>query len=347
MRNTLWAVGALSALSLTGLAFAAGGAADALWKQASQYYKPLPRAVAPRQGAKAAQITLGRMLFHDPRLSKSGVISCNTCHNIATYGTDNLPTSLGHGFVPGPRNSPTVFNAALHSRQFWDGRAKDVEEQALGPILNPKEMAMPASGHVIERIATMPEYVALFKQAFPGETKPVSYTNVGKAIGAFERMLLTPSRFDQYLSGNQTALNAQEKRGLKTFLDTGCASCHSGAAMGGMVFQKFVKPGEDPERADIGRYAVTKNPKDKHVFKAYSLRNIARTYPYLHDGSVWDLNEVVRIMGEVQHNKNLSKTQIADIVAFLNSLTGDIPAVARELPVLPPSRSNTSRPSAL
>lgn len=347
MRNTLWTAVALGALTLAGLAFAAGGADDALWKQATRYYKPLPKVTLPKQGAKAAQITLGRMLFHDPRLSRSGVISCNTCHNLATFGTDNLPTSLGHGFVPGPRNSPTVFNAALHTRQFWDGRAKDVEEQALGPILNPKEMAMPASDKVIDRIASIPEYVALFKQAFPKEAKPVSYVNVGNAIGAFERQLLTPSRFDRYLSGDQKALTAVEKRGLKTFLDVGCAACHSGAAMGGMVFQKFVKPGEDPDRADVGRYAVTKDPKDKHVFKAYSLRNITRTYPYLHDGSVWDIGEVVRIMGEVQHNRKLTKTEIADIVAFLNSLTGEVPAVARELPILPPSRLNTPRPSAL
>lgn len=345
MKTVFLAVGALGALGLAGLTFASSVAEEALWKQARQYYRPLRAPEVPTQGPRATQVKLGRMLFHDPRLSKSGVISCNTCHNLATYGTDNLPTSLGHGFVPGPRNSPTVFNAALHTRQFWDGRARDVEEQALGPILNPKEMAMPASEQVIERIASIPEYVALFKQAFPGQKDPVNYRNIGVAIGAFERLLLTPSRFDKYLEGDRKALTAREKRGLKLFLDTGCATCHSGVAIGGMVFQKFVKPGEDPERADVGRYAVTQNPKDRHVFKAYSLRNIARTYPYLHDGSVWDLGEVVRIMAEVQHNRSLPSDQIADIVVFLNSLTGEIPAVARELPILPPSRPNTPRPS--
>lgn len=345
MKTVYLAAGALGALSLTCLAFASGDTDDALWRQARQFYQPIRMPAVPAKGPKAAQVKLGRMLFHDPRLSRSGIISCNTCHNLARYGTDNLPTSLGHGFVPGPRNSPSVFNAALHTRQFWDGRARDVEEQALGPILNPKEMAMPASDQVIERIVSIPEYVALFRQAFPGQKDPVNYRNVGVAIGAFERMLLTPSRFDRYLAGDRKALTAREKRGLKVFLDTGCVSCHAGPAIGGMVFQKFVKPGEDPERADVGRYAVTKDPKDRYVFKAYSLRNVARTYPYLHDGSVWDLAEVVRIMAEVQHNKTLSRSEIADIVAFLNSLTGDVPAVARELPILPPSRLNTPRPS--
>jgi cytochrome c peroxidase len=345
MKTVYLAAGALSALSLAGLAFASGAADDALWRQARQFYQPIRMPAVPTKGPKAEQVKLGRMLFHDPRLSRSGIISCNTCHNLARYGTDNLPTSLGHGFVPGPRNSPSVFNAALHARQFWDGRARDVEEQALGPILNPKEMAMPASDQVIERIVSIPEYVAMFRRAFPGQKDPVNYRNVGVAIGAFERMLLTPSRFDRYLAGDRKALTAREKRGLKLFLDTGCASCHAGPAIGGMVFQKFVKPGEDPERADVGRYAVTKDPKDRYVFKAYSLRNVARTYPYLHDGSVWDLGEVVRIMAEVQHNKRLSPTEIAEIVAFLNSLTGDVPAVARELPILPPSRLNTPRPS--
>ena len=239
----------------------AGGGKDAgLIQQARAWYRPLPAAPQPAPGTpRAAEVRLGKMLFHDPRLSKSGLISCNTCHNLANYGVDGLPTSLGHGFVAGSRNSSTVFNAALHTRQFWDGRAENVEQQALGPILNPKEMAMPASEAVIERIATIPEYVALFIRAYPKTPDPVTYTNVGRAIGAFERQLLTPSRFDRFLAGDAKALSAREKRGLKRFLEIGCATCHAGPAMGGMVFQKFALPGQKEGEGDL--WAATSSPR--------------------------------------------------------------------------------------
>jgi cytochrome c peroxidase len=362
LRRKTWSEAALAALPLAGLMLAASAAApnaakksnrnvaisgDAvLLKLARTWYQPLPAATQPAPGtSQAAAVKLGKMLFHDPRLSKSGLISCNTCHNLANYGVDGLPTSLGHGFVAGSRNAPTVFNAALHTRQFWDGRAENVEEQALGPILNPKEMAMPASEAVIGRISTIPEYVALFKTAYPKQKNPVTYDNVGNAIGAFERRLLTPSRFDRFLQGDAKVLSAREKRGLKRFLEIGCATCHAGPAMGGMVFQKFELPDRKPGEGDLGRYEFTRDPNDKYVFKAYSLRNITRTYPYFHDGSVWDLNEAVRLMGKIQHNRDMPKTEIADIVAFLESTTGQIPRFALELPVLPPSRKNTPRPS--
>lgn len=346
MKPKIAAAASLACAAAASLALAANYVSpDPLVKQARALYGPLPAAnPALSTSVGKTQAKLGKMLFHDPRLSKSGIISCNTCHNLANFGVDGLPTSLGHGFVAGPRNSPTVFNAALHSRQFWDGRAKDVEEQALGPILNPKEMAMPASQAVIDRIVTIPEYVALFRAAFPGQKQPVNYPNVGRAIGAFERTLLTPSRFDRFLRGETAALTAREKRGLKRFLDIGCAGCHSGPAMGGMVFQKFELPNRRGE-GDLGRYVLTKDPKDRYVFKAYSLRNIARTYPYFHDGSVWDLGEAVRLMAKIQHGRDLSNTETADITAFLGSLTGAIPDDALKLPVLPPSRHDTPRPS--
>jgi cytochrome c peroxidase len=346
MKLKIAAAASLACAAAASLALAANYVSpDPLVKQARALYGPVPAAnPALSTSSGRAQVKLGKMLFHDPRLSKSGVISCNTCHNLATYGVDSLPTSLGHGFVVGPRNSPTVFNAALHSRQFWDGRAKDVEEQALGPILNPKEMAMPASQAVIDRIVTIPEYVALFKAAFPGQKQPVNYPNVGRAIGAFERTLLTPSRFDRFLRGETAALTVREKRGLKRFLDIGCAGCHSGPAMGGMVFQKFELPNRQGG-GDLGRYELTKDPKDRYVFKAYSLRNIARTYPYFHDGSVWDLGEAVRLMAKIQHERDLTKSEVGDITAFLGSLTGAIPDDALKLPVLPPSRPDTPRPS--
>lgn len=345
MRSRLYAaVAAAAACTVAVAALAALSPDTALRAQARTLFQPISVPPMPPKGsAREAQVLLGRMLFHDPRLSKSGVISCNTCHNMATYGVDALPTSLGHGFVAGPRNAPTVLNAALHTRQFWDGRARDVEEQALGPILNPKEMAMPASDAVIERVASIPEYVRMFRKAFPNQANPVSYRNVGVAIGAFERMLLTPSRFDQFLRGDNKALTAREKAGLKKFLDIGCAACHAGPAMGGMVFRRFRVP-SDGKDMDLGRFEVTKDPNDRYAFKAYSLRNVARTYPYFHDGSVWDLGEAVRLMAKVQHNKDLSPQAIGEIVAFLNALTGDIPKVGLELPVLPPSSPRTPRP---
>ena len=335
----------LATMVLAAAATNKDGGDGELLRQARKWYKPLSAPpLPPANTPRGAQVRLGKMLFHDARLSRSGVISCNSCHNLANYGVDGLPTSLGHGFVPGARNSPTVFNAALHTRQFWDGRARDVEEQALGPILNPKEMAMPASDAVIERIASIPEYVALFKASFPKEKDPVTYHNIGQSIGAFERLLLTPSRFDRFLAGDGRALSVREKRGLKRFLEIGCASCHAGPAMGGMVFQKFKLPNQEGE-GDLGRYDFTKDPNDKYVFKAYSLRNITRTYPYFHDGSVWDLGEAVRLMGKIQHQRDMPKPEIADVVAFLGSTTGEIPRHALELPVLPPSRANTPRPS--
>ncbi len=302
----------------------------------SAFFKPLPKmAENPANPFNQAKIELGRMLYFDPRLSKSGAISCNSCHNLASGGVDNLPTSIGHKWQIGPRNAPTVFNAALHFAQFWDGRAKDVEEQAKGPILNPREMAG-TEQLVIDRIKSIPEYVKLFKEAFPKDKEPITYENLAKAIAVFERTLLTPSRFDDFLKGNKKALTEDEKKGLELFVNKGCVSCHNGVAVGGGMFQRF------DYGTDEGRYEVTKDENDRKLFKVPSLRNVEVTYPYFHDGSVWTLGEAVRIMGRKQLGIDLNDEEIKFIVAFLKSLTGK--KIKVELPLLPPSTEGTPKP---
>ena len=323
---------------------------QALLQRARQFFQPLPsEAPNPENPLNEDKVRLGKMLYFDPRLSLSGFISCNSCHNLATAGVDNLPTSVGHRWQLGPRNAPTVLNAALHMAQFWDGRAKDVEEQAGMPVTNPIEMAMPSEEFALERIASIPDYVSLFEQAFPNEDSPLNYRNMARAIGAFERTLLTPSRFDRFLEGEASALNDQEKRGLKTFIDVGCITCHTGALPGGNMYQKFGLFGNyweytSSNRIDSGRYVETKNEADVFMFKVPSLRNITLTYPYFHDGAVWSLDTAVWIMGKVQLGKDLSPDQIQDITAFLGSLSGEIPEAAMRLPALPPSSDQTPLP---
>lgn len=302
----------------------------------NSYFSPLPRRVdSLTNPLNPAKVRLGKMLFFDPRLSRSGFISCNTCHSLATSGVDNLPTSIGHGWQMGERNAPTVFNAAVLTTMFWDGRAKDLEEQAKGPILNPKEMAA-TEELVLEMLDSIPQYVALFKAAFRSEPEPVTYDNVSRAIAAFERTLLAPSRFDRFLRGKKSALTTDEVRGLEIFVRTGCASCHRGPAIGGSMFQRF-DYGSDP-----GRYKVTNDPADTKVFRVASLRNVEMTYPYFHDGSVWDLGNAVRIMGTLQLGVSLNDEEVGYIVTFLKSLTAE--KVMIRMPVLPPSTVKTAPP---
>lgn len=302
-----------------------------LQERAKTLFGELPEiADNPENPITEEKVILGKQLYFDVRLSKDNTQSCNTCHNLNTFGVDNLPTSPGNDGKNGTRNSPTVLNAALHASQFWDGRNKDVEEQAGGPILNPVEMAMPSEEFVIERISGIEEYKELFAKAFPQEEQPITYKNLQKAIGAFERKLITPSKFDDYLAGNDEALNEQEKRGLEIFMTTGCITCHSGNALGGQLIQKFGLFSNyweltRSDRIDEGRFEVTQNEADKYFFKSPSLRNIEKTYPYFHDGSVKDLNEAVKIMAKLQLNKELTDEETNDIVAFLNTLTGDVP----------------------
>ena len=308
-------------------------------------FKPLPAAVeSPDNELTENKINLGRMLFFDKRFSKNQDISCNSCHNVAKYGTDNAPTSSGHKGQHGGRSAPTVYNAALHIAQFWDGRAPTVEEQAKGPVLNPIEMAMPDQGTVLKVINSIPEYVEAFKKAFPGEADAVNYNNFGKAVGAFERKLLTPSRWDEFLKGRKDALTEDEKKGFSEFAMVGCVNCHNGVGVGGHMYQKLGLIKAWPGLKDNGRSEITKSDVEKAFFKVPSLRNITETAPYLHDGSVTELPAMVKKMAEHQLGKDVTDAQINSIITFLKVLKGDLPESYIKEPVLPPSTDATPKP---
>lgn len=289
-----------------------------------------------------ALVKLGHSLYFDNQLSRKQTMSCNTCHNLSTFGVDNNPTSKGEEGKLGDRNSPTTLNAAIHVAQFWDGRAATIEEQAGMPILNPIEMNIPNEKFLIDRLKKSTVYQKLFKDAFPDEKEPITYNNLKKAIGAFERQLITPSRLDDYLKGNKNALTTEEKKGLLTFITTGCTTCHNGPGIGGSMFQKFAVYGNywdytHSAKIDSGKVKITKLPGDRFVFKVPSLRNIEKTHPYFHDGSVSDLKEAVKIMAKAQLNKDLSENEINDILTFLKSLTADIPQEYKTAPAPAPA----------
>lgn len=290
----------------------------------------------------AGMVELGKKLYFDPRLSKSGFISCNSCHNLSMGGTDNLKTSIGDHWQQGPINSPTVLNSSLNLAQFWDGRAMTLKDQAGGPIANPGEMA---STHTlaIAVLQSIPAYVAEYKKVF-GSDK-VDIEGVTKAIAAFEETLITPnSRFDKWLKGDKKALTKDEIAGYELFKDSGCTACHNGPAVGGNSFQKMgvVEPYQSTSKAE-GRVAVTKEEADRFNFKVPTLRNVEMTYPYFHDGEAATLTQAVDTMGRIQLGKSFTKEENAKIVAFLKSLTGDQPSFL--LPILPPSTDATPRPT--
>lgn len=304
--------------------------ANQLLEKAKQYFKPIPEIAENNTNPITPEkVRLGKMLYFDTRLSKTGNNSCNSCHNLNTFGVDNEVTSEGDAGKRGDRNSPTVLNAAIHFAQFWDGRAKDVEEQAGMPILNPAEMAIPHEGFMVNRLKGIETYQNAFKAAYPSEQNPITYQNLKNAIGAFERTLMTPTRFDKFLNGDISALSSDEQKGLETFMQVGCTSCHIGPAIGGNMFQKFgifqnYREHTKSKKDDTGRMMVTKNEIDKDQFKVPGLRNIEKTYPYFHDGSVADLKNAIKIMGTVQLNKSLTDAEVSSIESFLKSLTGEI-----------------------
>jgi cytochrome c peroxidase len=321
---------------------------DDLSTRAQQLFKPVPTAPPELPGnlSTPAKVELGKMLYFDPRLSASHAISCNSCHNIGLGGADAEPTSIGHRWQHGGRNAPTVFNAVFNKAQFWDGRAKDLEQQAGGPIVNPIEMASPEP-HVAEQLKGTPGYREAFDKAFPGEPSPITLGNVQKAIAVFEATLITPNApFDRFLKGDQNALSAVQKEGLALFIDRGCATCHNGINVGGGMYAPFgvvEKPGADIlPLADRGRFTVTKTASDEYVFKVPTLRNIALTAPYFHSGQAWDLRQAVAVMGASQLGIQLISDDVDKITAFLDGLTGEQPKVT--YPVLPPNVGATPRP---
>lgn len=298
--------------------------------------------IKPAANINLGMVELGKKLYFDPRLSKSGIMSCNSCHNLSMGGTDNIPTSVGDHWQQGPINAPTVLNSSLNVAQFWDGRAADLKAQAGGPIANPGEMAFTHT-LAISVLESIPAYVREFKTVF-GKDK-VDIDQVTLAIAEFEKTLVTPnSRFDQYLLGKDDALTADEKAGYKLFKDSGCVACHNGPAVGGNSFQKMgiVEPYKTKAAAE-GRVGVTGKDADRFNFKVPTLRNVEMTYPYFHDGAANTLTEAVDVMGRLQLGKKFSKDENAKIVAFLKTLTGDQPSFT--LPVLPPSTDATIRPT--
>jgi cytochrome c peroxidase len=291
--------------------------------------------------ATEKKVALGRMLYYEPRLSRDHKVSCNSCHQLDKFGVDGTPTSEGFKGQHGNRNAPTVFNAAGHFVQFWDGRAADVEAQAKGPVLNPVEMAAPDAAFVERVLKSMPGYVTAFKAAFPGQKDPVTFDNAALAIAAFERKLVTPSRWDRYQAGDKGALSAAEVAGFKAFVQTGCATCHNGPLVGASMYQKAGTVQPWPNTSDKGRMGVTKSASDAMMFKVPTLRNIEKTGPYFHDGSVPTLDQAVKMMAEHQLGKQLAPADTQAIVGWLKTLTGQVPPELVKQPNLPESTKDT------
>jgi len=303
-----------------------------------------------------AKVELGKMLYMDPRFSSTGTVSCNSCHNIMEGGEDSRSVSMGVHGKTGGRNAPTVWNSAFHSVQFWDGRAASLEDQAKGPVANPVEMGMSDVETAMERVRAIPGYKPWFDKAFGADSMTVE--NAAKAVAAFERTLITPnSPYDRYVKGDKGAMTEQQVRGMNAFAEAGCAGCHSGVAFNGPE----MKPGEGfyakfptftdntyvaryKLAEDKGRQEVTGNTADENMFRVQTLRNITDTAPYFHNGAVETLDEAVRVMGKTQLNKDLGDDQVSDIVAFLETLTGEFPASYVAKPELPPSGPDTPAP---
>jgi cytochrome c peroxidase len=341
-------VTSLLSTTVATLVLAQAATANELRDNALAMFSPLPSTVPALADNPVTpeKIDLGKALFFDPRMSASGVFSCNSCHNLATGGDDNMPVSIGHGWQKGPRNSPTVLNAVFNEAQFWDGRAADLAAQAKGPVQAGVEMANTPE-NVLATLNSMPQYQEWFKGAFPDEADPVTFDNFAKAIEAFEATLITPAPFDAFLNGDDNALTDQQKEGLALFMEAGCAACHNGVNVGGLGYYPFgliEKPGADilPE-GDKGRYVVTETAADEYVFRAAPLRNIAVTAPYFHSGVVWDLRTAVAIMAESQLGAELNEAEVDAITAFLESLTGRVPEVV--YPILPPETATTPHPT--
>jgi len=339
------------------LAGCAGGGGDApsgatapavdralLRTQANAIFGTLPEnAATDERPMTPERVALGRALYYDTRLSKNHDIACNSCHQLDHFGVDGEPTSPGHRGQRGDRNSPTTLNAALHIAQFWDGRAADVEEQAKGPVLNPVEMGMPSEDYVLTVLRSIPGYVEMFAAAFPEDDQPITYDNFGLAVGAFERGLITPGPLDRFMAGEDAALSDAEIGGLQLFIGRGCVTCHNGSTIGGTMYRKLGLVRPYPVE-DIGREKVTGRPEDRHVFKVPSLRNVAKTGPWFHDGSITTLDEAVRIMSLHQLGIELTPEERASIIAFLGALTGELDADYVARPALPPSGPDTPAP---
>jgi cytochrome c peroxidase len=340
--NGIKVIGVISILIFARMSLASNGD-DLLLTQAKEIFGLLPQVIGSEKNPVTPEkVKLGKILFYETRISVDGTVSCARCHPIGLYAADGLKKSIGNNCKVNPRNAPTVFNAAGQISEHWIGNRVDVEDQAKQAVIGPPSFGMPSYEAVEKRLKEIKGYGPLFKEAFPEDKDPVTVDNFAKAVGAFERTLVTPSRFDAFVKGELTALSDNQKRGLKTFIETGCMTCHSGEYVGGEMYLKFgvFEPYWQYTRSkeiDEGRYVVTKNESDKYVFKVPILRNVEITSPYFHDGSVDHLYEAARIMGKIQLAKTLTDQQIGDIIIFLKSLTGQIPDDTLKVPLLPPS----------
>ena len=333
---------AASIVAVFAAAPVAGKADDAtLLNQAREIFKPLPKDMGvPDLPLTKPRIELGRMLFFDPRFTIDANMSCATCHLPGLYGMDGLAKSIGVRQRPHPRNAPTILNSAL-SIIHWRGDRESVEDQVIKALASPITNGLPDERAVLDRFARIPDYAPLFKAAFPDDAAPMTMQNMAKAIGAYERTLVTPSPFDAYLAGDVNALSPAARSGLERFMSTGCVACHAGVGVGGSMFGKFgvlenywKATGSQP--IDKGRFDVTNSPDDLYIFRVPSLRNVAMTAPYFHDGSVAALSEAVRIMARIQLGVTLPDADTQEIVAFLESLTGELPPNFT-VPALPPA----------
>jgi cytochrome c peroxidase len=339
-RDVLATAVVLLSLSLIGLLFADNGD-EVLLGQAKNIFAPLPQVMTSEKNPITFEkVKLGKILFYETRISVDGTVSCARCHPIGLYAADGLKKSIGNNCKINPRNAPTLFNAAGQISAHWIGNRTDVEDQARQSVIGPPSFGMPSHEAVEKKLKEIRGYGELFKKVFPGERDPITVDNLAKAIGAFERTLVTPSHFDSFLKGDIAALNEQAKRGLRTYMEAGCIMCHFGPYLGGQMYQKsgisepYWKYAKS-EPIDQGRYVVTKNEADKYVFKVPIHRNVAKTAPYFHDGSIDKLEDAVWVMGKIQLGKDLNKSQIEEIVTFLKSLTGKISEDALKLPILP------------
>ena len=313
----------ITALLLTATTSVIADNSELLISRANRIFSPLPDTMPGSENDTPQRIALGKKLFFEKRLSINNTQSCASCHRLKDgfAGVDNLPTSPGAKKELGTRNSPTVLNAGWQDSQFWDGRAEDLVEQAKGPILNPVEMGMPNEEAVEKKIQDIPEYQNDFSKAFPGEDPAISYQNIAEAIAAFERTLITPARFDDFLNGDASALNKAEQRGLDTFIKIDCRSCHDGKLLGGETYEPLGKENPYENQTDQGMYLVTNDENDRMFFKVASLRNVALTAPYFHDGKISTLDQAVRKMAELQLDEKLTDQQVSDITSFLKALT--------------------------
>ena len=319
-----------------------------LVRQARDLFGALPKVMASTDNPiTPAKVSLGKMLFYESRISIDGTVSCSRCHPLGLYAVDGLPKPVGNRCRTNPRNAPTVLNASAQIAAHWIGNRQNVEDQARQALVGPPSFGMPSYEAAEARLRAIPGYEPIFQKAFPGEPEPVTAGNFALAVGAFERTLVTPAPFDALLDGDRQALDDVEKAGLKDFIGAGCASCHSGAYFGGRSYRKFgvVEPywkrTISPE-IDEGRYAVTKDEADRYVFKVPVLRNVEMTSPYFHDGSVGRLNDAVWIMAKVQLGTDLAEARVKGLVAFLQALTGKVPAAALEIPILPASEATVA-----